>query len=194
MVSRSCFTFVRNLQSVFHLRPCIENTRCFNSRCPLLDGSVQLFPASFHSVLRVLMYLSPFLIMAVANELATLRCVSLAVSASQETTWDGFRSRYSWSSFLPCWCQNWLCSAGSCFHQHPKTGSHNSFHCTSSKCSATQSCLLDVAARQCLLVFELLSCEDQSLLVGMNTFLVFTLMMTSLAFVSHHWNASCCCC
>ena len=37
------------------------------------------------------------------------------------------------------------------------------------------------------------SCEDQSLLVGMNTFLVFTLVMASLAFFSHHWNASCCC-
>ena len=69
----------------------------------------------------------------------------------------------------------------------------NSLHCTSSRCSATQSCLLDVAVRQCLPVFELLSCEDQSLLVGMNAFLVFTLVMVSLAFFSHHWNASCCC-
>ena len=37
------------------------------------------------------------------------------------------------------------------------------------------------------------SCEDQSLLVGMNAFLVFTLVMVSVAFFSHHWNASCCC-
>ena len=71
---------------------------------------------------------------------------------------------------------------------HQVSCSHNSLHCTS-----TQSCLLDVAVRQCLPVFELLSCEDQSLSVGMNTFLVFTLMMESLAFFSHHWNASCCC-
>ena len=32
---------------------------------------------------------------------------------------------------------------------------------------------MDVAVRQCLPVFELFSCEDQSLLVGMNAFLVF---------------------
>ena len=32
-------------------------------------------------------------------------------------------------------------------------------------CSATQSCLLDVSVRQCFLVFELFSCEDQSLLI-----------------------------
>ena len=46
-------------------------------------------------------------------------------------------------------------------------------------------------------VFPSSSCfswEDQSLLVGMNTFLVFTLAMVTLAFFSHHWNASCCCC
>ena len=36
--------------------------------------------------------------------------------------------------------------------------------CTSLRCSATQSCLLDVSVRQCFLVFELLSCKDQSLL------------------------------
>ena len=36
-----------------------------------------------------------------------------------------------------------------------------------------RSFLLDVAVRQCLPVFELFSCEDQSLLVGMNAFLVF---------------------
>ena len=41
---------------------------------------------------------------------------------------------------------------------------------------------LDVAVRQCLPVFGLLPFEDQSLLVGMNAFLVFTLAMVSLAF------------
>ena len=82
------------LQSSIHLRLCIEtrvvSTRCVPSWicglsfCRHLLGFVQLLPVSFHSVLRVLMYLSPLLIVAVANELATLRCVSLAVSASQE--------------------------------------------------------------------------------------------------------------
>ena len=38
------------------------------------------------------------------------------------------------------------------------------------------------AVRQCLPVFVLLSFEDQSLLVGMNTFLDFTLTIMSLAF------------
>ena len=76
---------------------------------------------------------------------------------------------------------------------HQVSCPRNSLHCTSSRCSATQSCLLDAAVRQCLPVFELLSCEDQSLLVGMSTFLVFTLAMMTLAFFSHHWNASCCC-
>ena len=77
---------------------------------------------------------------------------------------------------------------------HQVSCPRNSLHCTSSRCSAIHSCLLDVfSVRQCLPVFELLSCEDQSLLVGMNTFLVFTLVMMSLAFFSHHWNASCCC-
>ena len=57
---------------------------CGFSFCRHLLGLVQLLPVSFHSVLRVLVYLSPLLIVAVANELATLRCVSLAVSASQE--------------------------------------------------------------------------------------------------------------
>ena len=37
-------------------------------------------------------------------------------------------------------------------------------HCTSPRCSAIQSCLLDVSVRQCFLVFKLFSCEDQSLL------------------------------
>ena len=36
--------------------------------------------------------------------------------------------------------------------------------CTSPRCSAIQSCLLDVSVRQCLLVFKLFSYEDQSLL------------------------------
>ena len=45
-----------------------------------------------------------------------------------------------------------------------------SLHCTSSRCSATQSCLLDAAVRECLPVFELLSCEDQSL-VGLDEYL-----------------------
>ena len=42
--------------------------------------------------------------------------------------------------------------------------------------------LLYDAVRQCLPIFGLLSFEDQSLLVGMNTFLDFTLTMVSLAF------------
>ena len=37
-------------------------------------------------------------------------------------------------------------------------------HCTSPRCSAIQSCLVDVSVRQCFLVFKLFSCEDQSLL------------------------------
>ena len=40
---------------------------------------------------------------------------------------------------------------------------------------------------------EMLSLQNQSLLVGMNAFLVFTLVMVSLVFFSHQWNASCCC-
>ena len=39
----------------------------------------------------------------------------------KKATWDGLRSRYRWSSVPLCWCQNWLCSAGSCFRQHPRT-------------------------------------------------------------------------
>ena len=58
---------------------------------PLLNLWIELLPVSFHSVLRVLMYLSRLLIVAVANELATLRCVSLAVSASQERKQRGTR-------------------------------------------------------------------------------------------------------
>ena len=160
---------------------------CGSSSCRHLLGFVQLLPVSFHSVLRVLVYLSRLLIVAVANELATLRCVSLAVSASQgrKVTWDGSRSRYCSSSFPPCRCYNWLCFAGSCLRPHPRTAvirvrtsmlsslhqrptqSWNSVFsrfCTSSRCSATQSCLLDVSVRQCFLVFKLFSCEDQSLL------------------------------
>ena len=149
-------------------------------------------------------------------------------------------SRYCWSPSPPCCCENWLCSAGSCFHPHPRTAvirvrtsmlvtsfelsastadavlefsglclpvpssllhlvtlrevrDHEFLgirdaprhcastvqsdqsgsralpsrlnHCTSSRCSAIQSCLLDVSVRQCLLVFKLFSCEDQSLLI-----------------------------
>ena len=58
------------------------------------------------------MYLSRLLIVAVANELATLKCVSLAVSASQERKQRGTVFEILLSSFPPCWCQNWLCSAG----------------------------------------------------------------------------------
>ena len=79
--SHSCFTFVRNLQSVFHLRLCVPSWICGLSSCRHLLGFVQLLPVSFHSVL---MYLSRLLIVEVANELATLGCVPLAVSASQE--------------------------------------------------------------------------------------------------------------
>ena len=68
-------------QSAIHLRLCIGNTRRFNSLCPLLDLWIQLL---LGLVLRVLMYLSLLLTVAVANELATLGCVSLAISASQE--------------------------------------------------------------------------------------------------------------
>ena len=46
MVSHDCFTFVHNLQLVFHLCLCIENTRCLNSRCPLLGLWIQPLPAS----------------------------------------------------------------------------------------------------------------------------------------------------
>ena len=56
---------------------------CGLSSCRHLLGLVQLLPVSFHSVLHVLVYLSRLLIVAVANELVTLMCVSLSVSASQ---------------------------------------------------------------------------------------------------------------
>ena len=46
MIAHCCSTFVRNLQWVFHLRHCVENTRRFNSRCPLLDLRNELLPAS----------------------------------------------------------------------------------------------------------------------------------------------------
>ena len=59
---------------------------CGFNFCRHLLGLVQLLPASFHSVL---MYLSLLLIVAVANELATLKCVSLAVSVSQERKQHG---------------------------------------------------------------------------------------------------------
>ena len=62
----------------------VPSSVCGFSFCWHLVVLVQLLPVSFHSVLRVLVDLSPLLIVSVANVLATLRCVFLAVSASQE--------------------------------------------------------------------------------------------------------------
>ena len=81
-------------QSAIHLRLCVPSWICGLSTCRHLLGFVQLLPVSFHSVLRVLVQLSRLLVVAVANELATLRCVSLAVSASQERKQRGTVSRY----------------------------------------------------------------------------------------------------
>ena len=83
MIAHSCSTFVRNLQWVLHLRHCVPSWICGLSSCRHLLGLVQLLPVSFHSVLHALVYLSRLLIVAVANELVTLMCVSLSVSASQ---------------------------------------------------------------------------------------------------------------
>ena len=51
-------------------------------------------------------------------------------------------------------------------HRVLEFSSRSSLHCTSSRCSAAPSHLLDVAVRQHLPVFELLFCEDRSLLFG----------------------------
>ena len=83
MIAHSCSTFVRNLQWVLHLRHCVPSWICGLSSCRHLLGLVQLLPVSFHSVLHALVYLSRPPDRAVANELVTLRCVSLSVSASQ---------------------------------------------------------------------------------------------------------------
>ena len=88
-------------------------TRIVLTRCPLLSLWIELLPVfcldSSTASCSVLVYLSRLLIVAVANELATLRCVSLAVSASQERKQRGTVFEILLSSFPPCWCQNWLC-------------------------------------------------------------------------------------
>ena len=180
MVSYSCFTFVRNLRSVFHLRFYVENTRCFNSRVPSWICGLSSFQHLLGFVKRVLMYLSLLLIVTVANEPATLKRVSLSVSASQERKQRGTVFEKLVSSFPLDWCQSWLCFAGNCVRQHPRTVTirvrtsmlsslhqrpTQSWNSVFSRWSmppsllhlvtlfATQSCLLDVSVRQCFLVF-----------------------------------------
>ena len=123
MIAHSCSTFVRNLQWVLHLRHCVPSWICGLSSCRHLLGLVQLLPVSFHSVLRTLVYLSRLLIVTVANELVHSDvCIPVSLRLTRKkATWDGSRSRYCQSSFAPCWCNNWLCFAGSCLRPHSRT-------------------------------------------------------------------------
>ena len=119
---------------------------CGLSSCQHLLGFVQLLLVSFHSVLLVLMYLNLLLVVTVANELATLRCVSLAVSASQESN----VGRISFEILLES-SSTLLVFVNASFSYAP----HHAV--------LQQSCILDVSVRQSFLVFELFSCEDQSI-------------------------------
>ena len=83
-------------------------------RCLLLDLCIQHL---LGLVLRVLMYLSRLLIVAVANELATLGVYPCQSPPHKKEKNVGRFSRYCWSPSPPC-C--WLCSAGSCLHPHPQ--------------------------------------------------------------------------
>ena len=134
MVSHNCFTFVHNLQLVFHL--CLHWKHALSQLVVSPPGSVDSTTAGI-----CLDSSSSFL------STSTTSCASWctwAISWSWQwpmnsPLWDAYpwqspphkkesnvgrpclRSRYRWNSFLLCWCQNWLCSAGNCFRQHPRT-------------------------------------------------------------------------
>ena len=118
---------------------------------------------------------------------ATLRCVSLAVSASQgrkqrgtDLIRDTVRVRFhlagvatgsvsqeAVSVHIPrtaviCVRTSMLSS----LHQRPTQSWNTVFSrfCTSSRCSATQTCLLDVFSPTVFSRLQAVSCEDQSLL------------------------------